>query len=56
LQLRFADGHAALTRVTEIGLQYFPGSATGVTGGPPATGVWSGGNGLSDPRWMWDLE
>ncbi|MEO5803554.1 MAG: prepilin-type N-terminal cleavage/methylation domain-containing protein [Verrucomicrobiota bacterium] len=52
----FADGHAALTKVSAMGLQHFPGSTTGATGGPIATGSWVGGNGKSDPRWMWDLE
>jgi prepilin-type processing-associated H-X9-DG protein/prepilin-type N-terminal cleavage/methylation domain-containing protein len=52
----FADGHAAALKVSAIGLQYYPGSTTGVTGGPSATGSWVGGNGKSDPRWMWDLQ
>jgi prepilin-type N-terminal cleavage/methylation domain-containing protein/prepilin-type processing-associated H-X9-DG protein len=52
----FADGHAAATKVSAMGLQYFPGSTTGITGGSSATGSWAGGNGKSDPRWMWDLE
>ena len=47
----FADGHARALRVSEIGLQYFPGK-TG--GGKTATGLqWLGGNGLYDERWMW---
>jgi prepilin-type N-terminal cleavage/methylation domain-containing protein/prepilin-type processing-associated H-X9-DG protein len=49
----FVDGHAALSKVSLMGLQYFPGSTTGKTGGPSATGTF-GGNGKSDPRWMWD--
>lgn len=53
----FADGHAALMKVSAIGLQFFPGSTTGgYAGGQSATGSWAGGNGRSDPRWMWDLE
>ncbi len=54
----FVDGHAALMKVSLVGLQYYtggasPGSTTGVAGGPAATGTF-GGNGKSDPRWMWD--
>lgn len=49
----FVDGHAALMKVSKIGLQYYPGSTTGVAGGPSATGTFLG-NGRSDPRWMWD--
>jgi prepilin-type N-terminal cleavage/methylation domain-containing protein len=47
----FADGHARALKVSEIGLQYFPGK----TGdGKDATGAqWLGGNGLYDERWMW---
>jgi len=46
----YVDGHAEAIKASLIGLQYFPGN-----GG--ATGVkWLGGNGRSDPRWMWDLE
>ncbi|MGE3309978.1 MAG: prepilin-type N-terminal cleavage/methylation domain-containing protein [Limisphaerales bacterium] len=50
----FVDGHAAVTRVSALGLQFFPGkdeegrSATGVT--------WLGGNERYDPRWRWDRE
>jgi len=50
----YVDGHSALSKVSLLGLQYFPGSTTGVTGGPAATGTFSGGNGRSDPRWLWD--
>ena len=47
----FADGHAQALRVSEIGLQYYPGK-TG--GGKEATGAqWLGGNGLYDERWKW---
>jgi prepilin-type N-terminal cleavage/methylation domain-containing protein/prepilin-type processing-associated H-X9-DG protein len=47
----FADGHAKALKVSEIGLQFFPGQ-TG--SGQTATGLeWLGGNGLFDPRWMW---
>jgi prepilin-type N-terminal cleavage/methylation domain-containing protein/prepilin-type processing-associated H-X9-DG protein len=47
----FADGHAKAIKVSEIGLQFFPGN----TGdGRTATGAqWLGGNGLYDARWMW---
>jgi len=47
----FADGHAKALKVSEIGLQFFPGK----TGdGKDATGApWLGGNGLYDERWMW---
>jgi prepilin-type N-terminal cleavage/methylation domain-containing protein/prepilin-type processing-associated H-X9-DG protein len=47
----FADGHAKALKVSEIGLQFFPGK----TGdGRTATGTqWLGGNGLYDERWMW---
>jgi prepilin-type N-terminal cleavage/methylation domain-containing protein/prepilin-type processing-associated H-X9-DG protein len=50
----FADGHGAAVRVSSLGFQYFPGrSASGAT----ATGLrLFGGNGVNDPRWMWDLE
>ena len=47
----FADGHARTLKVSEIGLQYFPGTTID---GKTATGMeWLGGNGLYDPRWMW---
>lgn len=46
----FADGHAAGLRVSTIGLQFMPG-AKGETGSTK----W-GGNGFSDPRWMWDRQ
>jgi prepilin-type N-terminal cleavage/methylation domain-containing protein/prepilin-type processing-associated H-X9-DG protein len=47
----FADGHAKALKVSEIGLQFYPGK----TGdGRTATGTqWLGGNGLFDERWMW---
>ena len=50
----FADGHAAASRVSIFGFQYFPGKdASGAT----ATGIPAlGGNGRYDPRWMWDPE
>ena len=50
----YADGHAQAIRVSEIGLQYFPGKTAD---GQTAWGseVW-GGNGLSDPRWKWDRD
>ena len=47
----FADGHVRAVKVSEIGLQYFPGKTFE---GKTATGAtWLGGNGLYDPRWMW---
>jgi len=47
----FADGHARAVKVSEIGLQYYPGKTID---GKAATGVpWLGGNGLYDQRWMW---
>jgi prepilin-type processing-associated H-X9-DG protein len=47
----FADGHARALKVSEIGLQYYPGQTVD---GKTATGIeWLGGNGLYDPRWMW---
>ena len=46
----FADGHAAALPVSTMGLQFMPG-VNGATGNPK----W-GGNGISDPRWMWDRE
>ena len=50
----FVDGHAAATKVSAMGLQFFPGKDEQ---GQTATGVsWLGGNGRHDPRWMWDLE
>jgi len=50
----FADGHAAATRVSTFGFQYFPGKDPS---GASATGIPSlGGNGRYDPRWMWDPE
>jgi prepilin-type N-terminal cleavage/methylation domain-containing protein len=49
-----ADGHAQAIKVSEIGLQYWPGkTADGQTAWGPE--VW-GGNGLYDPRWKWDRE
>jgi len=47
----FADGHAAAVRVSQMGLQWFPG----LGGAARGSQKW-GGNGLSDPRWMWDRE
>ena len=50
----FADGHAAIARVSTFGFQYWPGKDPS---GKAATGnSWAGGNGKYDPRWMWDLE
>ena len=52
--LGFVDGHAAPTRVSALGLQFFPGKDDQ---GRTATGVaWLGGNERYDPRWMWDRE
>ncbi len=51
----FVDGHAAAMKVSGIGLQFYPGSTAGSGARPVATGTF-GGNGLSDPRWMWDPE
>jgi prepilin-type N-terminal cleavage/methylation domain-containing protein/prepilin-type processing-associated H-X9-DG protein len=50
----YADGHAQAVRVSELGLQYWPGKTAD---GQTAWGaeVW-GGNGLYDPRWKWDRE
>ena len=50
----FADGHAMAARVSTYGFQFYPGKdANGAT----ATGLTVlGGNGKSDPRWLWDLE
>ncbi len=47
----YVDGHAKAIRVSEMGLQFFPGlTADGQT-------AWGselfGGNGLYDPRWEW---
>jgi prepilin-type N-terminal cleavage/methylation domain-containing protein/prepilin-type processing-associated H-X9-DG protein len=50
----YVDGHAQAIKVSLIGLQYWPGKD-----GAGATATGSslfGGNGKSDPRWMWDLE
>lgn len=50
----FVDGHGAATKVSLLGLQFFPGKDSD---GKSATGSpWLGGNGRYDPRWMWDLE
>jgi prepilin-type N-terminal cleavage/methylation domain-containing protein/prepilin-type processing-associated H-X9-DG protein len=47
----FADGHVRALKVSEMGLQYFPGKTLE---GKTASGMpWLGGNGLYDPRWMW---
>jgi prepilin-type processing-associated H-X9-DG protein len=48
----FADGHAQSVKVSEMGLQFFPGQSgdTRII----ATGIqWLGGNGQYDERWMW---
>ncbi len=50
----FVDGHASSTKVSALGLQFFPGKDDA---GRDATGVaWQGGNERYDPRWMWDRE
>ena len=50
----FVDGHAAPTKVSAMGLQFFPGKDEK---GQSATGVaWLGGNERYDARWMWDRE
>lgn len=50
----FVDGHSEAIKVSLIGLQYFPGKTAD---GRNATGTpWLGGNGLHDPRWLWDRE
>ena len=50
----FTDGHAAASRVSTFGFQYFPGQDSL---GAQATGLPElGGNGKYDPRWMWDPE
>ena len=50
----FVDGHAAPTKASAMGLQYFPGKDEQ---GRSATGTgWLGGNDRYDPRWMWDRE
>ena len=50
----FADGHAAASRVSSFGFQYFPGKDES---GATATGLPElGGNGKYDPRWLWDPE
>ena len=46
----FVDGHVVGGRVSTMGLQFMPG-VNGATGSLK----W-GGNGLSDPRWLWDRE
>ncbi len=53
----FADGHAVATRVSVLGLQFFPGVYDSPRGRAAATGStkW-GGNGQSDARWLWDRE
>jgi len=50
----FVDGHAENTKVSNIGLQFYPGKTTD---GQSATGLdWYGGNGLFDPRWRWTAQ
>ena len=44
----FADGHASGLKVSQIGLQFYPGLTEQ---GQTATGL--GGNNLFDDRWMW---
>jgi len=47
----YVDGHAKAIRVSEMGLQFFPGkTADGQTAWGSAL---FGGNGLFDPRWQW---
>jgi prepilin-type N-terminal cleavage/methylation domain-containing protein len=47
----FVDGHADVLKVSQIGLQYFPGETEN---GKTATSLeWLGGNNLFDDRWMW---
>lgn len=47
----FADGHVETLRVSQIGLQFYPGKTPD---GKTATGMpWLGGNGIFDARWMW---
>ena len=48
----FADGHVEAIKVSLIGLQFFPG-LNGATGDPNSLVP---GNGIYDPRWMWDLK
>jgi len=49
----YADGHAAVVKVSTLGFQYYPGRAAN---GQLATGdTWLGFNGLWDERWKWDL-
>ena len=50
----YVDGHAGASKVSILGLQYFPGKTLD---GRDAQGVeWLGGNGRYDPRWLWDRE
>jgi prepilin-type N-terminal cleavage/methylation domain-containing protein len=50
----FGDGHGEALKVSQIGLQFFPGNAPD---GKSATGAtWLGGNGVYDNRWMWSWE
>ncbi len=52
----FADGSAAATPASALGLQFFPGR------GPSGQAAWgnrrwhSAGNGIYDERWKWDME
>jgi hypothetical protein len=48
------DGHAEAMAVSEIGFQYWPGTASdGTVAHGKTPGV---GNGKTDPRWMWDAD
>ncbi|MBM3836245.1 MAG: prepilin-type N-terminal cleavage/methylation domain-containing protein [Verrucomicrobia bacterium] len=50
----FADDHAVPSRVSSMGLQFFPGKDPS---GMSATSIeWNGGNGRADPRWKWDTK
>ena len=50
----FSDAHATSIRVSAIGLHLFPG--VGPNGGVASGAREAGGNGVYDPRWMWDKE
>lgn len=50
----FSDGHAQATRLSLLGLQFYPGK--GANGGIATGNPKYYGNGVYDPRWMWDME